>query len=139
MAWTPAGNIRGPQGIQGPTGANGSTGPAGSPLPRVASISSSATPAFNVGAADVLVITALAANVTSFTSGLSGTPADEQRIMYRIKGSAARALVWGSAFAASGSVALPTTTAAGRTHRFGFIYNAAIAKWVIYAADAVGF
>jgi hypothetical protein len=57
------------------------------PLTRINSTASSATPAINTDTTDQFNITALAAAITSMTSGLTGTPRDGQHLMIRIKDS----------------------------------------------------
>lgn len=108
--------------------------------PRIGTTASSATPAIDVGLYDQFNITALAAAITSMTSGLSGTPTDGQKLLIRIKDNGtARAITWGASFVASGAAALPTTTAVSKTHLVGFIYDSTAAKWVCVAADSAGY
>jgi hypothetical protein len=108
--------------------------------PRVGTVASSATPAIDVGLFDQFNITALAAAITSMTSGLTGSPVDGQKLLIRIKDNGtARALSWGASFVASGAAALPTTTVVNKTHLVGFIYDSATAKWVCVAVDAAGY
>jgi hypothetical protein len=103
--------------------------------PRVTTITSSATPAINTDACDAVTITALAAAITSMTSGLTGTPHNFQKLMIRIKDNGTlRAISWGSSFEA-GTVALPTTTVAGKTLLVGLVYDSVDAKW---ACEATG-
>jgi len=107
--------------------------------PRAVSIASSATPAINTDATDVFIITALAENVTSMTTSLTGTPVDGQKLLIRIKGAAARTISWGASFISSGVATLPTLTVAGRTHTVGLIWDAAVQDWVCVASDVVGY
>jgi hypothetical protein len=109
--------------------------------PRVNTVASSATPAINTDTTDLFTITALAANITSMTSGLTGTPTDGQKLMIRIKGDATpRTITWGASFVSSGvATLLATTTAASKTHMVGLIYDSASAKWVCAAVDATGY
>jgi hypothetical protein len=108
--------------------------------PRIGTVASSATPAIDVGLFDQFNITALAAAITSMTSGLTGTPVDGQKLLIRIKDNGtARAITWGASFVASGAAALPTTTVASKTHLVGFIYDAVAVKWVCVASDATGY
>ena len=94
----------------------------------------------DVNAYEMLNLTAQAVAIDSFTVNLTGTPVNGHKLMIRIKDNgSARAITWGSAFVASGSVALPTTTVAGKVHHFGFIYDSAINEWVIIASDAAGY
>lgn len=125
----------GPTGPQGPAGPQG---PSGSPLPRVSSITSSATPTIDVGFTDQLNITALATNITSVT--VTGSPADGQRLFVRVKDNgAARTIAWGASFLASGVAPLLTTTILGKTHLCSFMYDSAAARWIALATDDVGY
>jgi hypothetical protein len=96
--------------------------------PRVTTTTSSATPTINTDTVEVYGLTAQAADITSFTTNLSGTPTDGQRLHIYIVGTAARAITWGSSFEAS-TVALPTTTVTTNRLDVGFIWNAATSKW----------
>lgn len=110
------------------------------PLTRVTSITSSATPSLNTDTTDQLNITALAAAITSMTSGLTGTPRDGQKVMIRIKDNGtARTITWGTSFVSSGGATLLATTVINMTHLIGLIYDSAAAKWVCAAVDAVGY
>jgi hypothetical protein len=78
-------------------------------------------------------LTAQAADITSFTTNLSGTPTDGQKLWIYIVGTAARAITWGASFEAS-TVALPTTTVSTNRLDVGFVWNAATSKWRCVAA-----
>jgi hypothetical protein len=108
--------------------------------PRINTTASSATPAIDVNATDLFTITALAAAITSMTSGLTGTASNGQKLMIRIKDNGtARAITWGTSFVSSGTATLLATTAASKTHLIGLIYDSTAAKWVCVAVDAVGY
>lgn len=108
--------------------------------PRVNSITSSATPAINVGTTDQFEITALAVPITSMTSGLTGAPADGQRMLIRFKDNGTgRAIMWGASFISSGIATLLSTTIATKTHMVGLIYDSSKAVWVCTAVDATGY
>ena len=97
--------------------------------PRVSTEASSATPTINVDSYDAHSITALAADITSMTTNLSGTPANMQRLIIRIKDDGtARAITWGASFEAKG-VALPATTTISKVLTVGFIYDTVTSKW----------
>lgn len=101
--------------------------------PRVGTVASSATPAISTDTVDVFTITALAAAITSMSSGLTGTPVEGQRIVLRIKDNGtARAIAWGASWRAVG-VTLPTTTVANKTTYVGAAYNAADSVWDVLA------
>lgn len=109
-------------------------------LTRINSTTSSATPAINVDTTDQFNITALAAAITSMTSGLTGTPRDGQHLMIRIKDNGtARAITWGTSFVSSGVATLLATTVVSKTHLIGLIYDSTAAKWVCVAVDATGY
>lgn len=101
--------------------------------PRVGTTTSSATPSIDTDAYDVYVITALAVDITSMTSGLSGTPTSEQPLRIAITGTAARAITWGASFE-NGAADLPTTTVTTQRIDIQLVYNAATSKWRCMAA-----
>ena len=96
--------------------------------PRTLTTTSSATPTINTDNTDVYGLTAQAVDITSFTTNLTGTPTDGQKLWIYIVGTAARAITWGASFEA-GAVALPTTTVTTIRLDVGFIWNAATSKW----------
>ncbi len=97
--------------------------------PRVSSEASSATPTINTDNVDAHKITALATNITSFTTNLSGTPVDFQKLIVRITDSGSgQTIAWGASFEAKG-VDLPVAITAGKTLTIGFIYDSVSAKW----------
>lgn len=95
---------------------------------RVDSTTSSATPTINTDNVDTYKLTAQAADITSFTTNLSGTPTDDQILHIVIIGTATRAITWGAKFEAS-TVALPTTTVGTTRLDVYFIWNTATSKW----------
>lgn len=97
--------------------------------PRVLSITSNATPTINTDSYDMVKITAQAAAITSMTTNLTGTPDPGDMLLIRIKDDGtARAITWGSKFAARGA-ALRTTTTAGKYGYDLFIWNDATSTW----------
>lgn len=106
---------------------------------RITTIASSATPAVNVAATDVVTITALTVPITSMTSGLTGSATPEQPIMWRIHATAALAIAWGASFISDGVTPLPLITVANKTIRVGTIWDEVAAKHVCVAASVVGY
>jgi len=96
--------------------------------PRVSTTTSSATPTINTDTTDQFGLTAQAVNITSFTTNLSGTPTNGQKLWIYIVGTAARTITWGASFEAS-TVALPTTTVTTNRLDVGFVWNAVTSKW----------
>jgi hypothetical protein len=102
--------------------------------PRVlASTANSATPTLNTDSYDMMVITGQSVAITSFTTNLTGTPVNGQRLVIAITGTTAIAITWGASFEAS-TLALPTTTVTTNRLDVGFIWNAATSKWRCVAA-----
>ena len=97
--------------------------------PRITTITSSATPTINTDNCDCVTITALAADITSMTSGLSGTPTNFQKLIIRIKDDGtARNITWGASYVNRG-VALPTTTIVSKVTTVGLEYDSVAAVW----------
>lgn len=106
--------------------------------PRSGSVSSSATPAINSDAVDTFQITSLATNITSMTSGLTGTPVIGQQLLISIKDNgSARTIAWGASYVSTGAATLPSTTSAGSTHWVGLVWDGS--RWACLAADAIGY
>jgi len=97
--------------------------------PRVTTEVSSATPTINTDNSDAHSITALATDITSMTTNLSGTPTDMQKLIIRFKDDGtARAITWGISFEAKGTD-LPTTTTISKVLTVGLIYDTVTSKW----------
>lgn len=97
--------------------------------PRVlASTANSATPTLNTDSYDMMVITGQSVAITSFTTNLTGTPVNGQKLWIAITGTTAIAITWGASFEAS-TVALPTTTVSTNRLDVGFVWNVATSKW----------
>jgi len=102
---------------------------------RVGSTTSSATPTINTDDYDAYSITAQAADITSMTTNLSGTPTNFQTLIVRIKDDGtARAITWGASFEAKGT-SLPTTTVISKVLTVGFIYDTVTSKWGCVASQ----
>jgi len=96
---------------------------------RVTTITSNATPTINTDNCDAVTITALAADITSVSTNLTGTPANFDMLIIRIKDDGtARAITWGTSFEACGA-ALPTTTVLGKRLYALFIWDSVTSKW----------
>ena len=96
--------------------------------PRSVTTTSSATPTINTDTTDIYGLTAQAVNITSFTTNLSGTPTDGQKLWIYIVGTAARTITWGTSFESS-TVTLPSTTVTTNRLDVGFVWNTATTKW----------
>ncbi|CAB4127792.1 hypothetical protein UFOVP96_4 [uncultured Caudovirales phage] len=97
--------------------------------PRVlASTANSATPTLNTDSYDMMVITGQSVAITSFTTNLTGTPVNGQKLWISITGTGAIAITWGAKFESS-TVTLPTTTVTTNRLDVGFVWNAATSAW----------
>jgi len=97
--------------------------------PRVlASTANSATPTLNTDSYDMMVITGQSVAITSFSTNLTGTPVNGQKLIISITGTGAIGITWGASFEAS-TIALPSTTVTTNRLDVGFIWNVATTKW----------
>lgn len=98
--------------------------------PRVlADTSNSATPTLNTDNYDMMVITGQSNNITSFTTNLTGTPTNGQKLWISITGTGSVSIIWGASFESSVVVSLPTTTVTVNRLDVGFVWNVAASKW----------
>jgi hypothetical protein len=103
--------------------------------PRASTTTSSATPTINTDNVDIYGLTAQTADITSFTTNLSGTPTNGQRLWIYVVGTAARAITWGSSFE-NGAVTLPTTTVTTQRLDVLFVWNSVTSKWRCMASGS---
>jgi hypothetical protein len=97
--------------------------------PRVlTSTANSATPAVNTDSYDMFIITGQTLAITSFTTNLTGTPVNGQKLWIAITGTGAIAITWGASFSSS-TVTLPTTTVTTARLDVGFVWNVATTTW----------
>ena len=126
----------GATGATGSTGATGATGATGPLFATPTVVTQSATPAINTDTTKEATITGLAQAVTSMTTNLTGTPVAGQTLQINITDNATgRALTFGAKFAASGTVALPTTTVASVLLRMRFEWDSVASVWRILSAS----
>ena len=144
--------VVGPQGPQGPTGATGSQGPTGPAGPtgpqgpqgpqgiqgntygaRIVTLPDSNVCAMDANTTDTAVM--------SFTSnsGLTiqnplGSYTNGQKIILRLQTSYASPFTWGSYFAASSDMGLPSgSSGGGKFDYMGFMYNSSSGTWQMVA------
>ena len=92
-----------------------------------------ATPTISSDSYDGYVFTGINADVTSMSSGLTGTPTQQQPLVIRMKDDGtARTITWGASWRAIG-VVLPTTTVVSKTLYIGALYNATDSLWDVTA------
>ena len=94
----------------------------------LASTANSATPTLNTDNYDMMVITGQSATITSFTTNLTGTPVNGQKLWIAITGTGSIGITWGASFESS-TVTLPSTTSGTARLDIGFVWNVATSKW----------
>lgn len=95
--------------------------------PRVRVVASELTPTLNVDTHDELFITALAGNITSMSTNLTGALANGRVLVFKIKDNGVtRTVTWGAKFT-NKYVTLPTTTTANKELLILVKYNSATA------------
>jgi len=101
-------------------------------LPRIGTVTDSATPTPNCDNQDMFTVTAL--NQSATFGKPSGTPVNGQKLIIRIlDNGTSRTLAWNSIYRAGSDIALPTATVISKTLYCGFIYNSAASKWDLIA------
>jgi hypothetical protein len=104
---------------------------------RVTSVNApGATPTTNFDTCDIAEFTGLNAAITSMSTNLSGTPLNgDMREFVFLDDGTGRAITWGTSFASSGTVTLPTTTVASTALRVLVQYQTAgsVNKYVCIA------
>jgi hypothetical protein len=98
---------------------------------RSSTEASTAFPTINTDNVDLHEITALATNITDFTTNLSGSThnrGDKLHVIITADGSGPYSIAWGTSFEDS-SVSAPTTIAASATLDIGFRWNNNTSKW----------
>jgi len=94
----------------------------------VESVVSSSTPTPNADADSQYELTALAVGATFGIP--SGSPADGQKLLIRIKDNGgAQTLAWNAIYRAGADLPLPTTTVISKTMYCGFVYNSTATAW----------
>jgi len=88
---------------------------------------SSATPAINTDTTDFFKITNQAVNITSMSSGLTGTPTDGQAMLIEITATSTLSINWGASFESSLSL-LPSTIGT-EAIVVGLLFRSTTGKW----------
>ena len=100
--------------------------------PRVDSTTTASAYTPNADTTDVVDLTALASSITFSTP--SGTPANGQRLMFRIKDNGSSRQLNFSTSYVSGGVPLPTATTVSKWLHLGWMYNASgSSRWYLVA------
>jgi hypothetical protein len=76
----------------------------------------------------MFIITGQTLAITSFTTNLTGTPVNGQKLWISITGTGAIAITWGAKFESS-TVTLPSTTVTTARLDVGFVWNVATTTW----------
>lgn len=95
---------------------------------RILALGNGATPAINTDIYDRVTITGLTTNITSMTSGLSGTAANGDSLIIDITGNSTYTIAWGASFEDS-TISAPTQLVADAKLSVYWEWNAATTKW----------
>lgn len=104
-------------------------GGSGSSTVRTESITSSDAPSINTDGVDYFEITALAEDISTMSTNLTGTPTVGQKLWISITGTAIWSIDWGNSFEEGNYVWLPSETEGTDRLDVGFIWNDATGKW----------
>lgn len=105
-------------------------------VPRVATISTTATLTPNADTQDATAVTAQAAALT--IAAPIGTPTDGQQLVIRIRDNGTtRALTWNAVYVPFAAGQMATTTVINKTHYYIFWWNAATAVWELVGGNPV--
>lgn len=95
---------------------------------RTGSTASSATPTINTDNTDHYLISALAVNITSMTTNLTGTPVQGDTLRLSITPTATRTIVWGAKFQ-DGAAKLPASAPGTARLDVDFLWDTVGSKW----------
>ena len=96
--------------------------------PRVVSGIVVAAPAINTNTTDIFTLTGQPTNITSFTTNLTGSPKNGQKLIIKITDSGvARTIAWGASFKSVSP--LPTTTVISKELWIGLFYDTSDNLW----------
>jgi hypothetical protein len=99
-------------------------------LPRVSSVTQSATPAINSDMMDIASITGLAQAITSMSTSLTGSPQNGQMLEVQITDNGtSQGITWGASFTSS-TVTLPTATVISTLLHVFLQYDSGSSKWI---------
>ena len=96
---------------------------------RVTTEVSSATPTIDTDVCDIHRITALATNITSFTTNLTGDPYDWEVKVIEIISTGNYSIAWGTGFESGDVFNLPTAVTTGQVLKCIFNFNGT--KWAL--------
>ena len=99
-------------------------------VPRVTSVTSTATLTVDSSTTDQAVITAQSGALT--INAPTGSPADGQKLVIRIKAVGTSVITWNAIFRIIGTT-LPVSTTANKTIYVGVVYNSLDTKWDVVA------
>jgi hypothetical protein len=118
-------------GPTGPTGAIGSY-----QTPRVVVITDGTTVTMNADTTDIATQANTQATGTLTIAAPTGTPANGQKLIFRLLSTNVQTFSWNAAFQASTDLSLPTaSTGTSKYDYMGFIWNSTNSKWQMLAKN----
>lgn len=108
----------------------------GSTAPRVVILTDGTSVTFNANTTDLAVQTNTQVAGTLSINAVTGTPADGQKIMFRLQSANVQTFSWNAVFAGSTDLSLPTTSSGSNKYDYmGFIYNSTALQWQMQAKN----
>jgi len=105
--------------------------------PRLVSIADATSITINADTTDVATQLNTQAAGTLTVNAPTGTLYDGQRLLLRVKSTNVQTYSWSAVFIGGTVVALPTASSGGSKYDYiGFMYNSALAKWLVVAYAA---
>jgi len=105
-------------------------------LPRVVNTATATSITINGDTTDVATMANTQTAGTFTVNAPSGTPANGQKLIFRLSSTAVQTFSWNAIFQGSSDVALPTVSSSGGKYDYmGFIYNSTATKWQMVASN----
>lgn len=104
--------------------------------PRVVTIADGTSITVNINITDIAAQVNTQATGTLTINNITGTPADGQKFVIRLKSTNVQTFSWNAIFSGSSDLPLPSVSSGSNKYDYlGFIYNSTAAKWQLVAKN----
>ena len=122
--------------ITGTLNVTGSFTSGGAILPRVVVIANSSTVTMNSDTTDLATQTNTQVAGTLVIAAPTGTPANGQRLTFRLQSANVQTFSWNAIFGGSTDIPLPTVSSGSNKYDYmGFVYNSTAIRWQLLAKN----
>ena len=105
-------------------------------IPRVVNTATATSITINGDTTDIATMANTQTAGTFTINAPSGTPANGQKLIFRMSSTAVQTFSWNAIFQGSTDVALPTVSSSGGKYDYmGFLYNSINSKWQMVASN----